>query len=153
MPEVLINLYTHYGNGYQMPSTGSLQNTLQKILDGFNSVFIVLDALDECIEREKVLNWAESFLLQKNKNLGLHIIITSRPEKEINDKFKNYPCVDLVEESEGCDIVAYINDQLDQDSDLQEWDLETKEEIKSTLMNQADGMCVFCYNLKEKIMC
>ena len=143
MPEVLINLYTHYGNGYQMPSTGSLEDTLQEILEGFNSVFIVLDALDECTEREKVLNWAKSFILQKNKNLGLHLIITSRPEKEIDDKFEAYPHVDLVEESEACDIVAYLNHKLDTDPDLQEWDLETREEIKSTLMRQADGMYVF----------
>ena len=153
MPEILVNLYTRCGNGYQMPSTGSLQDTLQKILDGFNSVFIVLDALDECTEREKVLNWAKSFILEKNKNLGLHLIITSRPEKEIDDKFKAYPCVDLVEESEGCDIVAYLNHQLDHDSDLQEWDLETQEEIKSTLIKQADGMYVFCYYLTDKIQC
>jgi hypothetical protein len=151
VPEVLVNLYTHCGNGYQMPSTGSLEATLQEILDGFNSVFIVLDALDECTEREKVLNWAMGLMLQKNKNLRLHLIITSRPEKEIDDKFKGYPCVDLVEESEGCDIVAYLNHQLDKDSDLQEWDLETQKEIKSTLMKQADGMYVFCYYLKDKI--
>ena len=153
MPEVLVNLYTRCGNGYQMPSTGSLQDTLQKILDGFSSVFIVLDALDECTEREKVLNWAESLILQKNKNLELHLIITSRPEKEIDDIFKAYPYVDLVEESEGCDIVAYLNHQLDQDSDLREWDLETQEEVKSTLMSQADGMYVFCYNPGDKIKC
>jgi hypothetical protein len=107
-------------------------------------VFIVLDALDECSERERVLNWAKSLILQRNKSLELHLIITSRPEKEIDDKFKAYPSVDLVEESEACDIVAYLNHQLDQDSDLQEWDLETQEEIKSTLMKQADGMYVFC---------
>ena len=143
LPEVLVNLYTRCGDGYQTPSTSALEYALQKILDGFNSVFIVLDALDECTEREKVLNWAESFIRKKNQNLGLHLIITSRPEKEIHDKFKVYPCVDLVEESEGCDIVAYLNHQLDQDSDLQEWDSETCEEIKSTLMKQADGMYVY----------
>ena len=153
MPEVLVNLYTRCGNGYQMPSTSSLQDTLQKILDAFSSVYIVLDALDECTEREKVLNWAKSFISQKNKNLGLHLIITSWPEKEIDDKFKGYPYVNLVEESGGCDIVAYLDHQLDQDSDLQEWDLETQEKIKSTLMKQADGMYVFCYYLKNKIQC
>ena len=55
-----------------------------------------------------------------------------------------------IEEGNACDILAYQNHQLDQDSDLQEWDLETQGERKiSTLMKQADEMYVFCYHLKD----
>ena len=55
MPKVLVNLYSHCGTGYQEPTLNDLQNTLQAILDGFSSTFIILDALDECTEREKLL--------------------------------------------------------------------------------------------------
>ena len=89
MPKVLVNLYACCGNGHQEPTLGDLQNTLQTILDGFSSTFIILDALDECTEREKLLGWIHTFMLGKDKNVGLHLIVTSRPEQEIEDKFKS----------------------------------------------------------------
>ena len=143
MPKVLVNLYACCGNGHKEPTLGDLQDTLGTILDGFSSTFIILDALDECTEREKLLNWIQSFILEKDNNLRLHLIVTSRPEQEIEDKFKSSDYVDLVKESENHDLVAYLDYQLQNDSDLQKWDSETQEQIKLKLMEHADGMYVY----------
>ena len=137
-----MNLYARCGNGHQEPTLDDLQNALQKILHGFSLTFIILDALDECTEREKILNWIQTFILHKDTNLGLHLIVTSRPEQEIENKFKSYHYLDLVKESENHDLVAYVHYQLQNDSDLQKWDSETQEQIKLRLMEQADGMYV-----------
>ena len=112
------------------------------MLDGFSSTFIVLDALDECTEREKTLNWIQTFVLQRDIIPGLHLIATSRPEQEIEDKFRSYHYLDLVEEFANHDLVAYVDYQLQNNSDLQKWDSETQEQIKLKLMEQADGMYV-----------
>ena len=133
MPKVLVKLYTHCGNGHQEPTLGDLQNTLQTILDGFSSTFIILDALDECTEREKLLNWIQTLILKKSKNLGLHLIVTSCPEQEIEDKLKSSHYLDLVKESESQDLVAYLKCQLQNDSDLQKWNSDTQEQIKLKL--------------------
>lgn len=73
------------------------------ILCGFNSAFVVLDALDECTERVKLLNWVQTIILQKEKYLQLHLVVTSQPEKEINDRFHllDVCCVDMVTEAGG----------------------------------------------------
>ena len=110
------------------------------ILGGFNSAYIILDALDECSERDKVLNWVQTVILHKNKNLRLHLIATSRPEKEINDKFNSYCCVDLAKASENHDIEVYLDHQLQ--TGWQKWPPEIQNEIKLTLRKQADGMYV-----------
>ena len=138
--KVLVNLYACCGNGHQEPSLDDLQNTLQQILDGFSSTFIILDALDECTEREKFLSWIQAFILDKYINLGLHLIVTSRPEQEIEDNFKFYHHLDLVKESENHDLVDYLDYQFQNDSNLQKWNSDTQEQIKLTLMKQADGM-------------
>ena len=143
VPKVLADMYSHCGNGYQQPSLDDLHSVLQQILSGFNSAYIVLDALDECSERDKILNWVQTVILHKNQNLRLHLIATSRPEKAINDKFNSYHCVDLVKASGSCNIVAYLDYQLQNDSDWQKWGPEIQDEIKSTLIKQADGMYVF----------
>ena len=140
---VLVDLYSHCGNGYQQPSLDDLHNVLQKILGGFNSAYIILDALDECSERHKVLDWVQTVILHKNGNLELHLMTTSRPEKEINDKFNSYHCVDLAKASGNHDMLAYLEYQLQNDSDWQKWNQKIKYEIKSKLIKQADGMYVF----------
>ena len=125
VPNVLVNLYAHCGNGHQEPTLDDLQNTLQRILGGFSSTFIMLDALDECTEREKLLNWIQTVIVEKDMNLGLHLIVTSHPEQEIEDKFKSCHHLDLVKESENHDLIAYLDYQLQNDSDLKKWNSDT----------------------------
>ena len=152
MPKVLVNLYACCGDGHQEPTLDDLQNTLHRILDGFSSTFIILDALDECAEREKLLNWIQAFIQEKDINLGLHLIVTSRPEQEIENKLKSYHYLDLVEESENHDLVAYLDYWLKNDSNLQKWGFDAQEQIKLTLMKQADGMYVHYQHLNDKII-
>ena len=145
MPEVLATLYNNCGQGFSQPSIDDIQDTLQVILYGFNSAFIVLDALDECTERAKLLNWVQTVILQKEKNLQLHLVVTSQPEKEINDRFHLLDdcCLDMVAESGDYDLVAYLDYQLENNPDLRRWDQKTREEVKLKLIEQADGMYVF----------
>ena len=152
MPQVFVNLYACCGNGHQEPTLGDLQNTLQTILHGFSSTFIVLDALDECTEREKLLSWIQTLILDKDKNLRVHLIVTSRPEQEIEDKFKSSHYFDLVKASENHDLVAYLDYQLQNDSDLQKWNSETQDQIKLKLMEQADGMYVYYQHLNDRMI-
>ena len=152
VPQVLVNLYTHCGDGHQEPTLGDLQNTLQTILHGFSSTFIVLDALDECTEREKLLSWIQTLIMDKDKNLRVHLIVTSRPEQEIEDKFKSSHYLDLVKESENHDLVAYLDYQLKNDSDLQKWNSETQDQIQLKLTEQADGMYVYYQHLNDRMI-
>ena len=152
MPRVLVNLYAHCGNGHQEPTLGDLQNTLQRILGGFSSSFIILDALDECTERQKLLNWIQTFILGKDMDLGLHFIVTSLSEQEIEDNLKSYDQIDLVEESKNHDLVAYLDHQLGNDSDLQKWKSGTQEQIKLTLMKKADGVYVYYQYLDNRVI-
>ena len=110
------------------------------MLGGIGSAYIILDALDECSERDKTLDWVQTVILQKNENLRLHLITTSRPEKEINDKLNSYHCVDMVKESENHDIEVYLDHQLR--TGWKKWPPEIQNKIKSTLREQADGMYV-----------
>ena len=125
---MLVNLYAQCGDGHREPTLDALQNTLRGMLYGFRSTFIILDALDECIEREKLLNLIQAVILEnleKDINLGLHLIVTSHPEQEIEDKLKSYHYFDLIKESENHDLVTYLDFQLQNDSDLKKWNSDT----------------------------
>src|SRR4030095_3863210 len=51
-PEELKRLY---GDGHQIPSVFGLESTFAQILGKFQHVYIVLDALDECAQRARLL--------------------------------------------------------------------------------------------------
>ncbi|KZP17123.1 hypothetical protein FIBSPDRAFT_830929 [Athelia psychrophila] len=81
VPAPLVDLYS---GGQQQPSIQSLQRILEKIIDGFECTFIIIDAVDECTDREKTLAWVEQ--LTQHKRCNLQLLFSSRPEQDITDK-------------------------------------------------------------------
>jgi len=111
---------------------------------GFDKIFVVLDALDECKERRKLLKGIDEIARWKMEKL--HILTTSRREKDIdelldslvNDERKFCIQNELVND----DIRAYIQKRLQGDQDLKRWrnKPEVQQEIETNLMGKAGGM-------------
>src|SRR6202035_3112178 len=81
LPATLTKLFHSCHDGGSQPTVKSLQDTLILILEAFDDVSIVLDALDECNERKDLLKWiTEMICFRKDK---LHLLVTSRPEEDI----------------------------------------------------------------------
>ena len=57
VPTMLTKLYHSCHDGGSQPSVESLHATLLLILEAFDDVFVILDALDECAERKELLKW------------------------------------------------------------------------------------------------
>ena len=138
IPATLVELY---GHGDQQPSNTSLQDTLHCILDGLPTAYIIIDSLDECTERSRVLKWLDEIVSRKMNNL--HMAVASRPERDISDVFRalDLQCVDIAEEASNHDVATYIEQEL---AAVRKWDDETREIIKSTLMMRSQGMYAFC---------
>ena len=134
IPTTLVNLH---GHGQQQPSTNALQDTLHHIIDGLHSAYIIIDSLDECTERDRLLRWIKNIVSRKMGNL--HMVVTSRPERDISDVFQelHLHCVDVAEEASNHDIANYVEQQLEV---VKKWDEETRKDVKSTLTMRAHGM-------------
>ena len=88
--EKLADLYKHCGE-VQQPSNEELHNVLYDILEKFSQAYILIDALDECTEREKILNWVNKLISDPNRKVAnLHIVVTSRPERDIHEVFATF---------------------------------------------------------------
>ena len=134
IPATLVDLY---GRGQEQPSTRALEDTLQRILDGFHSAYIIIDSLDECTERDKVLKWIKKIDSQNMSNL--HMVIASRPEQDIGDvvgRLANVRSVDMAGGAVNNDIETYIEQQVSGT----DWDEGTRERVKEALMNDAQEM-------------
>ena len=68
------------------PSDDAIRSLLQGTLDRMGSKYIVLDALDECTDREDLLTFLCD--LVASKLTGLRVMATSRREKDIEDHLR-----------------------------------------------------------------
>ena len=146
----LADLYKSCGE-VQQPSDKQLQNVLRDILDRFLHVYIMIDALDECTDREKTLNWAEKLISDKATNL--HIVITSRPERDIHEIFAALdPHAIDVGEANTKDIADYL--KLHMESKFTKYDENTRAKIMLELEEHAEGSYVyFVLPIRRSLFC
>ena len=142
--EKLADLYKRCGE-FQQPSDEQLQNVLRDILDGFSQAYIMIDALDECTDREKTLNWVNKLISDTNrKAANLHIVVTSRPERDINEVFVALDPHSIdVGEANTKDIVEYLTFQME--SKFTKYDENTRAKIMSELKKHAEGSYVYLF--------
>ena len=135
-PDVLVKLY---GDGLQQPSIRALEDTLQQIVDGFHDVYIIIDALDECTEREKLLKWITKIASWKSGKL--HMLTTSRHEQDITNAIQSLSYSPVVVEGKSVadDMERYISQIFSTSDKWKPWE-KVWDEIKVALMRAAGDM-------------
>ena len=102
----------------------------------------MIDALDECTDRGKTLNWANKHISDTNcKAANLHIVVTSRPERDIHEVFAALDPHSIdVGKANTKDIVEHLELQLE--SKFMKYDENTRAKIMSELGEHAEGSYV-----------
>ena len=114
------------------------------MMTAFREIFIILDAVDESVERPELLADTEGIFEWENTNL--HILITSRREKDIEESLARLSqergpiCIQsaLID----ADIRCYVHDQLQTDRKLKRRQKEPQvlSLIEHALLDNVDGM-------------
>lgn len=128
-------------DGQQRPSLDALQKCLKEILQGDGDTFLIIDALDECTQREELLDLIEEICSWKQPNLK--ILITSRNERDIEDVLSTLStCICIQSAGIDSDIRLYVDKRLNSDPKLKKWsnNAALTDEIRTALVNGADGM-------------
>jgi hypothetical protein len=146
---VLTDLYHSCHDGGSQPSVDSLNATLLLVLEAFDDVFVILDALDECAERKELLEWIKEMTSWRKGKL--HMLATSRSVEDIAKYLRilDPGRVCMMEDLITDDIGKYIDSTLHRDDAFEDWDDEVKATIKSKLLEIAGGMYAFA-NLTKK---
>jgi hypothetical protein len=141
---VLAALFSSNMDGERQPTSDALLTTLRQMILEFDETFVILDALDECKERQNLLEDIDEIVTWKMGKL--HILATSRRENDIRESLEplindeNTICIqsELVTD----DIRTYIHERLLTDRKLRRWQKkpEVQREIETTLIGKADGM-------------
>jgi hypothetical protein len=147
---VLSTFYSSYNNGAQQASDDELFECLKEVLGlpGQSTVYIVIDALDECpamtglpSPREEVLELVKDLVELKIRTL--RICVTSRPEADIEPVLTPlaFHSISLHDEhGQALDIREYIKFVVSSDPKIPAWRKEDKELVIEVLSKKADGM-------------
>jgi hypothetical protein len=151
--EVLSQLYSRNAGGTRKPTSSSLAQCMKDMLGlpTEGTIYIIIDALDECPDisgvqssREKVLD-----LIDELVNLDLpnvRICVASRPEIDIRNALEPLKPLEISlhdQDGQKNDIVDYIKSVIHSDRKMKNWREEDKQLVIDTLSDKADGMYVF----------
>lgn len=142
--QALESLFSSCMDGQRQPTSQTLLGTLRQMLEDFENIYLLIDALDECLERDELMANIEELTSWKERNL--HILATSRWEEVIAESIKllshKEERICIQSTLVNVDIRSYIRGRLRTDRDLKRWQKkpEVQQEIEDSLMGKADGM-------------
>jgi hypothetical protein len=136
---VLDQLYNEHGAGRQPPANKSLVKALRKIVAALPRTYIILDALDECPNRDELLEFLKEAVEWKVDDF--HVLVTSRHMKDIEEALDTASArrVCLQSQLVNSDIETYIRSRLRDDKALA-WPPSVQREIEHRLTEGACGM-------------
>ena len=123
---------------------------VRKLAQNFEEVFLVVDALDECLEEKRcqVIGFLQAFL--ETTSARIKIFVTSRREGDIVESFEDgrIPIIQIKAENVAGDILTYVSRETQRlrqgygGKRLYVKDDALEEKIIETLTEKADGMYV-----------
>ena len=137
-PDIPIDVQSLYDTcrGNQ-PTNDALIKTLLSLLKISSQAYILIDALDECCEREKMMDLLKHLISSSSMNL----LITSRKEQDIITNLQSH--IDIVRCIQSAkvdaDVDLYVRKCLDKDAKLKRC-LPVRDEVIKTLVEGANGM-------------
>jgi hypothetical protein len=135
-----MDLYDKYHSGNFPAKLFDLGNSLANMILEHNHVYIVVDALDECMEKPSILDSLSQILAQHNRRL--HLLVCSRWQTDIMKTLSQMPVETIAfrKSDLDSDLRAFIQHQLGSRPNLSQRPSAVKEEITEVLLEGADGM-------------
>jgi ribosomal protein L12E/L44/L45/RPP1/RPP2 len=136
----LSRLHNDCHGGMRQPTISELTGLLKEMLESIPSMYLILDALDECTDREDLLRLLKDINMWSQTNT--RILVTSREEQDIKHALKAFATTSISIQGSGvdADIYKYIEERLLSDPKLARWKGDDRREITSTISQSSQGM-------------
>lgn len=140
VPDALVKLFHENLEGQRTPTLKELLLTAKFVIQAFLDVYIVFDALDECLEREEFL--ALLGVIYDWRIGTLHLLTTSRKERDIEVALSHMVTQEIAmgEGLVNVDIRLHVSKVLEHAIEFQKFSAEEKDMIMITLLEGAQGM-------------
>ncbi|KAE9368922.1 hypothetical protein N431DRAFT_318894, partial [Stipitochalara longipes BDJ] len=130
------DLYEHHRQRNTSPSLESIAHLLQKTLEDYKDVFLIIDGPDECEEETR-----RDLIEQVGKLSGIHLMVTSRYLSSIEEELENFVRFEI--KANKMDIELFIDYQIQRNRNLRRMVQGTprlRQDIKSAVVKTAENM-------------
>lgn len=135
-PNALRKLYDRHKLMKISPSLTAISDVLATLVPAFSRVYILIDALDEGEDRERMKCLSEVFAVQEKT--GLNIFATSRAINNIAAKFEGSISRDISPTRH--DIFKFLGAHMSELPSFVQGDIDLQNEIKESIASAIDGM-------------
>ncbi|KAJ7657018.1 hypothetical protein B0H17DRAFT_1185837 [Mycena rosella] len=118
------------------PIYDNLRDVLDKLLSELGPTYIVLDALDECKETDRLIHFLST--LQNRTTSPLHLLFTSQSRTDFTAAFKGLPHILLEPATTREDIIRFVDSEL-RSTKLKHWKHHISK-ITATVVEKSNGM-------------
>ena len=133
-------LYKSHITKRTRPSLAEFSKLLQSEINGYSKVFVIVDALDECNEKDMTRLVTELLHLPRH----LQLLFTSRYSPDIEPKFKDMPRLEI--RASDADVRNYLHSLVEkEDFCLHRYiqkDASLRSTIIDTIAEKSKGMFV-----------
>jgi hypothetical protein len=138
--QTIHELYARKGQGRQQPHVIELEEAFQSVIKNMSKTYLILDALDECTDREALLPFVQSLVEQAMGSLN--VLVLSRREEDIEHALSPVSKHQVRIESSlvSPDIRLHVEDRLKSDFRFLKWPPELRNEVSQILVQKAHGM-------------
>jgi hypothetical protein len=134
-------LYKKYRGKGSKPTLDEYLELLQSLSSEYSEVYIVIDALDECVGKIRETIWNALVAKLKKHVTNLHLLCTSRYIDHIENAWPGSICIEI-RATEG-DMKAYIQAQVESQKSLSIFcgqDPHLASEILQAVISKSEGM-------------
>jgi hypothetical protein len=135
LPRSVQEIYDYHKKHGTRPTRHELSSLLHSVMSGYEHMFFVIDALDECTKSWQIDVLQELFGHQEKH--GINILVTSRVDGRIAAKFAS--ALELHISARKEDMRVYLNRQIER-FDLETFDNSFRDMIVSEIVESAEGM-------------
>ncbi len=141
IPEDVRTLYAKHRGKETRPTRTEYLNLLQSLAKRYSEVYLVIDALDECIDDNNKLIWTSLLTELKKTVSNLRLLYTSRDIDNRSEILAGSTIIDI--QASEADISAYVQGQLQSHNELLGFcrkDPTLKNNILHAIVSRSHGM-------------
>ena len=138
-PQCIRDLHDKHLSGQQGHSLDDVVSALVLVLQGRRKVYILLDALDECLEQDRLL---KCICTIESTCKNVSIFVSSRREYNITEALVDHVTygIEMKTAAVDADIEIFVQNFQSTDRALGKWPSDIRAEIKDELCRRSGGM-------------
>lgn len=137
LPDALKSLY---GKNVSQLTLDEVSYALESVATSYTKVFIIVDALDECLPTGSHRSDFLSRIFAFQENSGSNLFMTSRHLPEITELFRRNVSLEI--RASKSDVARYVDGHISNLPSFVRRSPELQEEVKTGIVDAVDGMYV-----------